>query len=70
MALAVRPDRKKRYLQPATPFFAFGAHLLGGTQSDDSHAPFLQVKTVCTLLQRGAAVAGHASPARGVPGSQ
>ena len=25
---------------------------------------------MCTLLQRGAAVAGHASPARGVPGSQ
>lgn len=62
--------RKTPYLHPATPFFAFGEHLLGGTQSDDSHAPLLHVNTVWTLLQRGTAVAGHASPARGVPGSQ
>ncbi len=46
------------YLQPATPFFALGTHLLGGTQRELSHAPLLQMKTVCTLLQCGAAAGG------------
>jgi hypothetical protein len=57
-------------LQPATPFFALGTHLPGGTHIDDSQVPPLHAKTVCTLAHRGAADSAHGSPAAGGPESQ